>query len=136
MNKISPGERIKKRRKELNLTQREVAKLAQVSHVTISKWESDDNEPQGRNLFQLSQALQCSPTWILYGDEDKQPALPVVSEEDKITLDELEEQLLELFRALPSSEKERHVTELRGKVDDFNRLFYELLQARKTSKKK
>ncbi|HBS1864235.1 helix-turn-helix domain-containing protein [Klebsiella pneumoniae] len=135
MNNVTPGDRIKNRRKELNLTQREVAKLAQVSHVSISKWESSDNEPRGQNLFQLSKALRCSPTWILFGDENHQPTIPE-SNEEALKLDDLESELITLFRSLPESEKERHIADLRGKVDDFNRLFYELLQARKSNKKK
>ncbi|MFK3840950.1 helix-turn-helix domain-containing protein [Serratia sp. NPDC087055] len=135
MIKTTPGERIKSRRTELKYTQRELGKLAHVSHVTISKWESDDNEPAGRHLFQLSKALRCSPTWVLYGDETLEPPAPEELPE-QMNLSELETQLLDLFRSLPESEKGRHVADLQAKVDDFNRLFYELLQARKSSKKK
>lgn len=123
-----PGERIRARRKDLKLTQRALAKLVKVAHVTISQWETGDSEPGGKNLFSLSNALQCSPTWILYGDEAATPGPPVDSPKP---LDEREAELLKLFSALPESEKERHLNELREKVDDFNRLFEELLQARK-----
>ncbi|WP_139156488.1 helix-turn-helix domain-containing protein, partial [Enterobacter hormaechei] len=58
-----PGERIRARRKDLKLTQRALAKLVNVAHVTISQWETGDSEPGGKNLFALSNALQCSPTW-------------------------------------------------------------------------
>lgn len=135
MMKTTPGERIKSRRTELSYTQRELGKRASVSHVTISKWESDDNEPAGRHLFQLSKALRCSPTWILYGDEGHEPA---AAEElpEQIELTEPERELLDLFRSLPESEKGPHLEALRSRVDDLNRLFYELLQARKSNKKK
>ncbi|MCL2899760.1 helix-turn-helix domain-containing protein [Brenneria tiliae] len=125
----TPGERIRARRKELKLTQRALAKLIKVSHVTVSQWETNDSEPGGKNLFALSSSLQCSPTWILYGDSDQQPgeAAPTPKE-----LDERELELLTLFSSLPESEKERHLKDLREKVDGFNRLFEELLQARKT----
>lgn len=131
----TPGERIRNRRADLNYTQRELAKRAQVSHVTISKWESDDNEPAGRNLFQLAQALDCSPTWILYGDAGMEPSKPDETPEH-LTLTEQETNLLVLFRSLPESEKGRHISDLEFKVDEFNKLFYELLKARKASKKK
>lgn len=123
-----PGERIRARRKDLKLTQRALAKLVSVAHVTISQWETGDSEPGGKNLFALSNALQCSPTWILYGDEAATPGTPV---DTPPPLDERETELLKLFSSLPESEKERHLTELREKVDGFNRLFEELLQARK-----
>lgn len=123
-----PGERIRARRKDLKMTQRALAKLVKVAHVTISQWETGDTEPGGKNLFSLSNALQCSPTWILYGDETDTPGEPVNTPQP---LEEREAELLSLFSALPESEKERHLTELREKVDGFNRLFEELLQARK-----
>ncbi|CAI1055289.1 transcriptional repressor DicA [Serratia ficaria] len=124
-----PGERIRARRKELKLTQRALAKIVPVSHVTVSQWETGDSEPGGKNLFALSKALQCSPTWILYGDDNHQPGEP---EALPPQLDEREKELLDLFKALPESEKESHLVMLRDKVDGFNRLFEELLQARKT----
>nr|WP_109217090.1 helix-turn-helix domain-containing protein [Klebsiella pneumoniae] len=115
-----PGERIRARRKDLKLTQRALAKLVNVAHVTISQWETGDSEPGGKNLFSLSNALQCSPTWILYGDEAATPGTPVDTPKP---LDEREAELLKLFSSLPESEKERHLKELREKVDGFNRLF-------------
>ncbi|HFZ1921695.1 TPA: helix-turn-helix domain-containing protein [Serratia marcescens] len=124
-----PGERIRARRKELKLTQRALAKIVPVSHVTVSQWETGDSEPGGKNLFALSKALQCSPTWILYGDDNQQPGEP---EELPPQLDEREKELLDLFKALPESEKESHLAMLRDKVDGFNRLFEELLKARKS----
>ncbi|GAB7207323.1 hypothetical protein OS21_38190 [Dickeya oryzae] len=47
----TPGQRIRARRKELKLTQRALAKLIKVSHVTVSQWETDDSEAGGKNLF-------------------------------------------------------------------------------------
>lgn len=40
-------------------------------------------------------------------------------------------ELLELYERLPQSEKERHLSELKEKVSGFDRLFEELLAARK-----
>ncbi len=128
----NPGERIRERRNELQLTQRSLAKAVKVSHVTISQWESNDSSPTGKNLFALSSALQCSPTWILFGDTDKSP-LPAVKSPPE--LDEKEIELIQLFASLPESEKEQHLVDLRLKVDGLNRLFEELLQARKNLKK-
>ncbi|WP_440864549.1 helix-turn-helix domain-containing protein [Symbiopectobacterium purcellii] len=125
------GERIRARRKDLNLTQRALGKLVGVAHVTISQWESGDSEPGGKNLFSLSKYLQCSPTWILFGDEAFTPQQP----SDALSpLSSQEQELLDLFSALPESEKERTITQLREKVEDFNKLFYELLKARKEKK--
>ncbi|MBC3213428.1 helix-turn-helix domain-containing protein [Serratia fonticola] len=126
-----PGERIRARRKELKLTQRALAKIVKVAHVTISQWETGDSEPGGKNLFALSKALQCAPTWILYGDENMLPDEP---SELPRQLDDRENELLDLFSSLPESEKEVLLTDLRERVEGFNRLFEELLKARKPQK--
>lgn len=132
MNKVTPlHERIKTRRKELKLSQQQLADAVKVSHVTIFKWENGDVEPNGKNLFQLARALRCSPTWVLYGDDDK---LPQPANELNDELDERQLKLLELFEFLPESEKERCITDLEAKVDELNTLFEELLKVRKKQK--
>ncbi|MBU9832550.1 helix-turn-helix domain-containing protein [Rahnella sp. FC061912-K] len=129
----TPGHRLKERRKALKLTQRELGKAVGVAHVTISQWERDDTAPSGKNLFALSAALKCSPTWILMGDEQFEP-----EEADTLPrqLEEREEELLDLFAALPESEKEPFLNALRLKIDDYNRLLEELLKSRMETRKK
>lgn len=132
MNNIELSDRIRRRRNELDISQQKLADAVKVSHVTIFKWENGETEPRGQNLFKLSKALKCSPTWLLYGDEDQQP-LPV--DDLPTELDDRQKKLIDLFDSLPESEKDRHIQELESKVDSFNALFEELLAARKKSKK-
>jgi DNA-binding protein H-NS len=40
-------------------------------------------------------------------------------------------ELIELFDALPSSEQEALLSEMRARVENFNKLFEEMLKARK-----
>jgi transcriptional regulator with XRE-family HTH domain len=127
------GERIRARRKELKLTQKSLAKALKLSDVSISQWERDDSEPTGKNLFALTKVLKCSPTWILFGDEDQSPEEPT---EIPIVLDERKQELFDLFDALPESEQEAQLEQLRARVENFNNLFNELLEARKRTKKK
>ncbi|WP_038910913.1 helix-turn-helix domain-containing protein [Dickeya dadantii] len=127
------NERIRARRTEMDMSQQRLADAVKVSHVTIFKWENGDSQPKGQNLFSLSRALRCSPTWLLYGDESSTPAAP---EELPTELDDRQRKLLDLFDSLPESEKERHLADLEQKVDGFNALFEELLMARKKSNKK
>lgn len=61
------AERIKKARLEIGMTQPELAKAAGVSKGTISLWENGINEPNGKNLHSLSDALNKTPDYILYG---------------------------------------------------------------------
>lgn len=128
MNKKTLSERLTFRRKELGLSQKKLADLSQVSYVTVYKWENGDTEPKGKNLFSLSKALKCSPTWLLFGDEDKTP-VPVT--DLPLELDDRQKRLLELFESLPESEKEAQIRELEARVENFNLLFEELLKVRK-----
>ncbi|POP42364.1 transcriptional regulator [Superficieibacter electus] len=129
------GQRILQRRKENKMTQRGLAQAAGVSYASISLWESDKTEPKGKNLHSLAEGLQCSPTWLLFGDEDQTPGEPI-PEEKKLLLSEDEEELLKLYRALPESEQSAHINSLRARVDNFNNLFEELLKARKRNQLK
>lgn len=117
------------------MTQRDLAEAAGVSYASISLWESDKTEPKGKNLHALAQALQCAPTWLLFGDEDKAPGEPVPQEE-KMQLSVDEEELLKLYRALPESDQAAQLNSLRARVENFNTLFEELLKARKRNQSK
>lgn len=71
------SDRLIARRKELGLTQQQVADKVSKSRVKVFKQENDRREPKGKALFTLSQALKCSPTWLLFGDEDQSPLAAV-----------------------------------------------------------
>ncbi|EOK3512977.1 helix-turn-helix domain-containing protein [Escherichia coli] len=133
MNEKTLGQRIRERRKQVGLSQNGLSKAAGVSGSSISLWESDYTAPRGQNLHRLAEVLQCSPTWILFGDEDKTPA-PPVSLDSALDLSEDELEMLRLYRALPKSEQQAQLSELRARVENFNRLFTELLEARKRNK--
>ena len=68
MEKETTGERIRFRRKALNLTQKAVAEKIAVSHVAISQWEKEETLPRGENLLRLAEALGCAPAWLVDGD--------------------------------------------------------------------
>ncbi|MLR11069.1 transcriptional regulator [Salmonella enterica subsp. enterica] len=127
------SDRIAARRKELGLTQQQLADLVKKSSVSVFKWESGQTEPKGKNLFALSTALRCSPTWLLFGDEEQ---IPTSVESLPTALDERQQRLLDLFDSLPESEKESYLNELEARVENFNRLFEELLKVRKSQTNK
>ncbi|EML5585433.1 helix-turn-helix domain-containing protein [Klebsiella oxytoca] len=132
MKNLSIGERIRARRKDLNHTQRTLAKALKISHVSVSQWERDDSEPTGKNLFALSKILKCSPTWILFGDDEQEPdSLPA----EESPLDDRHKELIELFDALPESEQDSQLELMRARVENFNRLFEEMLETRKRKNK-
>lgn len=133
MNEITLGQRIRQRRKQIGLSQNKLSKAAGVSDSSISLWESDTTAPRGENLHKLAAILQCSPTWILFGDEDKTPEEPLSPSDQQQMTDE-ERELLHLFRSLPESEQQAQMQNLRARVKNFNRLFNEMLEARKRIK--
>lgn len=59
------GAKILARRKELKITQKELATKVGVSHVTISQWEKEDTAPKGANLLKLAEALKVSASDLL-----------------------------------------------------------------------
>lgn len=64
----SIGSRIKSRRKELELSQMDVAtKVGLKSSSSISQWESGATSPTGVHLHLLAMALETSKDWILTG---------------------------------------------------------------------
>lgn len=73
------GERIAKRRRDLNMTQEELAhKIGYKSKSTINKIETGINELSQTKIAIFSQALGVSPAYIMGWDEEKRP-LPAMS---------------------------------------------------------
>ena len=65
------GDRIKKRRKELGLTQPALGKAVGVSRAAVSLWEKNENEPKGINLQNIARVLRCSADWLIDGRSEK-----------------------------------------------------------------
>ncbi len=63
------GQKLKKLRIEKNLTQKDLADQLHVTFQTISKWESDTNEPDFSTLKELSKILGCSIEYLFSEDE-------------------------------------------------------------------
>lgn len=65
MNTLS--ERIRSRRKDLKMTQGDVAKKIGISRVSYTQWELGETNPNGENLLKVAQVLNCTPDWIVSG---------------------------------------------------------------------
>jgi SOS-response transcriptional repressor LexA len=61
------GKRIYARRIELELTQRDLGAVVDVSATTITYWERKEVEPKNKHLAALARALDCSPDYLLHG---------------------------------------------------------------------
>ena len=63
------GQRIKRRRRELGLTQRQVAEVLEIDFTYLSKLENDRGEPPGEKTIRGLAA-------VLHEDEEELLALP------------------------------------------------------------
>ena len=70
MQKQSLGERIRRRRKLLGLSQKKLANLLGVTYGNISHWEVGITNPKPSNLSALAEALDTTVEWLLDGIED------------------------------------------------------------------
>ena len=95
------GDRILQRRKELNLTQEEVAKrMGYKSKSTINKIEMGINDiPQGK-IVKFAEVLSTTPSYLMGWEEEekKTPEEPRLNEGEKM--------LLELFRQVPEEKQQ------------------------------
>jgi phage repressor protein C with HTH and peptisase S24 domain len=69
--KESMSKRIRARRKELKLTQDQVAEYVGINRVSVSNWETEGKNgtsPKGENLLSLAKILKCDPQWLITGD--------------------------------------------------------------------
>ena len=64
---ISIGERIKHRRKELNLSQIDIYEKCDITSGSLSKIENGKTIPSILAFFKLSQSLNCDINWLLRG---------------------------------------------------------------------
>jgi len=74
------GERIKNRRKVLDLSQDELAELASLNRVTVAKYESGKVEPGAQALSRIADALETSVDALLgrtAPDEPDEEALAI-----------------------------------------------------------
>lgn len=82
---------IKNRRKELRLTQAEVAKACGVSEATVSRWESGDIANMSRSKIQaLANILRVSPVTLINFGENVGPmpaASPIDAYDEEILAD-------------------------------------------------
>jgi transcriptional regulator with XRE-family HTH domain len=71
-NKMSNlGDRIKLRRKQVNMSQSELAAKAGVSYAQIGRYETKGAQPPTKTLTAIADALDVSADFLIYGDSDE-----------------------------------------------------------------
>lgn len=94
------GEKIQKRRIELGMSQRELArKMGYNSNSTLNRIEKGTVDVNQAKIVQFAKALNCSIAYLMDWEEDKKIAT------DK-NLTDGEKLLLELFHKVPDDKKE------------------------------
>lgn len=104
INMESIGIRIKKRRKEMQLTQTDIFKMCGIRSGALSRIENGTSVPSIILFYRIAQVLECDIQWLLTGDS---------SNLKTSIFSKNEENLLNGFRKLPEEDKE----ELMGILD-------------------
>lgn len=72
----SVGDRIRRLRKNLGLTQVKLAQMLGIKAPSVVQWESDKTNLSGENLLNAAKLFGVTPDYILYGGEIEQSAAP------------------------------------------------------------
>ena len=67
-NVATIGERIRKKRKELGLTQKQLADKLGVRYQTVQAWELNARNPKPETIKKFADALDVSANWLAFGD--------------------------------------------------------------------
>lgn len=75
---MSLGQRIVELRKELGLSQYQLAKAMEVSRQAVSKWETDRSAPDSENMIHLADVLETDLEYLTTGRRTYSRRPPVV----------------------------------------------------------
>lgn len=93
----SIGERIKARRKELQLTQTDIFEMCGIRSGALSRIENGTSVPSVILFYRIAEILQCDMNWLMTG---------VSSNMKNEVFSEYEEELLNGFRQLNQDDQE------------------------------
>ena len=91
--KMNLGNRIANLRKKKKMTQQALASKLFVTDKTISSWEANRTEPNLELLVKISEELDCSTSYLIYGNLNKND----IETEIKIKLTKSEYENLQMF---------------------------------------
>lgn len=97
MNQIAIGNFIEKKRKELNLTQAQLAEKLGVSNKTVSKWENGKCMPDYGIIQPLCAELGISVSELMDGEEQVRDSIRAYDDE----------QILDLIKRMQALESQR-----------------------------
>ncbi len=92
------GERIKKRRRELGMTQEKLSEMLDVTYQQIQRYENGTNQLNTEKLQIVASALGVSVSYFFENEKEK------VAEQSSQYISAEEERLLKYFRKVSKSE--------------------------------
>lgn len=113
------GQKLRNLRNEKRLTQKDLADQLHVSFQTISKWESDINEPDIATLKELAKFYGCSFDYLLNDTSD------ATKKDDNDKDKEVNKPAEIVTKTIIVHEKEKHICARCGREIPDNELTYE-----------
>lgn len=104
----SVGERIKNRRKELQLTQTDIFDMCGIRSGALSRIENGTSVPSVILFYKISQVLKCDMNWLLTG---------VSSNMENSVLSIFEEELITSLRQLNENDQDEIMDILQVKLN-------------------
>lgn len=118
----SMGARMRKRRKELALTQKALADIVGVSMAAVSLWEKEGAEPSARNLDAIANALNCDSNWLLKGagdNENSKSTTISIKGKTQVWSDDITvQQINNLLEVLPESSRKEILEYTKTKLNE------------------
>ena len=99
MNQINTGVFISKKRKEMNLTQEQLAEKLGVSNKTISKWETGKCMPDYSIVKPLCEQLNITVAELMDGSDAEEKSVRTYDEE----------QIMDLLRRTQELERQKNI---------------------------
>lgn len=87
------GERLKAARQKLGLTQDQLAEVIGKNRVTIVRWENGTSEINAKRARQLSEHLDVTPEWLMFGGQIEAP----VQQRDAVGQDDVTPEVLRVL---------------------------------------
>ncbi|MCW8110126.1 helix-turn-helix domain-containing protein [Yersinia intermedia] len=110
---------------ETGMNKSGLARICGVSPQAAGRWFTKGKISKDSAL-KLSEAFGVSLTWLLSDDGEVEER----SLDHPLVLDDRHRELLNLFDRLPESEKDNHIASLRSMIENYDRLFGELIKSR------
>lgn len=88
----------------------DLARFLDVNKTVISAWKKRDNAPSSEYLVQICEFLKISPSYLLTGAEDPNSGLT-----------DTEQELIQMFRKLPSDDQQNCYDIMKMMVERFTK---------------